>query len=91
MNLGKSDFPCETLQLDDLAENFSPELKIIRFAQYDELGDLISPIMYEKPQENITKIEIKCNRGQIANLIDIGVSQMDSQCINLGTDMIVKV
>lgn len=85
-NLGKSDFLCENLSLLDLEENFSLGPPLIRDAKYNFLGVLLQKAVYGEPPVNLTNLNLKCNFGEITNLIDLGLSTPQSHCPTYGID-----
>ena len=80
-SLGKPDFLCEGFRISDLWE-FDPK----------NPGPLrISRLEFEPDPVNITNVELKCHHGQIATLIDFGLSTYDSICPSVNYDTPVQI
>ena len=90
-SLGKPDFPCETVYLSDLEENFSPGPPLLAHAKYNNDRVEIEPAIYGEDPINITKIDLKCNIGYITNLINIGLSTQDTQCLSPELDDAIHI
>ena len=85
-NLGHQDFYCQGIYLSELQENFAAGARMAAPAQYDDFQKQIAPAQYDPPPVNKTKMHVKCRRGNIENLLEVGLSSWDSRCPSTSLD-----
>lgn len=54
--------------------------------RYDDYGKQVAPAQYDPPPVNKTKMHVKCRRGNIENLLEVGLSSWDSRCPSTSLD-----
>ena len=88
--LGYQDFFCQGVFLSELQENYSSGPPMLSPPYYDDLGEMIEEPIFGPPPVNLTRYHVKCRRGNIHKLLEIGLSTPGSRCPSSSMDDLIR-